>query len=137
MADALATVLRLRQLALDQARAALVLANRQEAASVAERDAWIRELVREAKAEPGGAEDALFGSFAAWLPAAQAGIASAEEARARAAAAVSGARAFLAEQQAAQRAAAKLHDTRQAELALRSSRRDQRKLDEMGGNRRR
>jgi flagellar export protein FliJ len=135
MADPLATVLRLRQLALDQARAELAQANRDEAACNAERDARIRELVREARAGPRAAEDALFGSFAAWLPAAQMGIASAEAADASAAASVTKARTHLAEQQAALKAARTLHERRQAELAIRTIRKSQRQMDEAGARR--
>jgi len=135
MADALATVLRLRQLALDQAKAALAQANRAETASAADRDARIRDLVREARAGPRAAEHALFGSYAAWLPAAQAGIASAEGASASAAAASKEACRVLAEQHAALKAAEMLHERREEERAVRTSRKMLRQMDEAGARR--
>lgn len=133
MADPLATVLRVRKLAVDQARAALAcalvtLASEEEAVRCA-----IAGLVHEARAMPKDAADPLAGAFAAWLPAARSAIAATEQAAMRAGQAVRDARAGLAARQADLEAAELMEEQRAKEAALAASRRAQRVLDERAG----
>ncbi|HTZ71673.1 MAG TPA: hypothetical protein VMB71_13540, partial [Acetobacteraceae bacterium] len=72
MADALATLARLRRLATDAARRQLAAAVAAERAAADRLNAARAAVTAEARAAPTDAAHPLAGSFALWLPASQA-----------------------------------------------------------------
>ncbi len=130
MADALATLIRLRRLAVDQARLLLAEANREATAAESERVLALQKLVHEARGTPVQAEHALSASFALWLPVARHAIARAEEAERAAMLAVGRTREALAHCQAELKAAGCLADEQSALVAKKAARREQKTLDE-------
>ena len=130
MADPLATLIRLRRLAVDQARLLLADANREAIAAERERVLALQKLVREARGTPVQAEHALSASFARWLPVARHAIARAEEAERTAMLAVGRSREALAHCQAELKAAGCLAEQEAALHKKNMSRREQKTLDE-------
>jgi flagellar biosynthesis chaperone FliJ len=125
MTDALATLLRLRRLAADQARrdlAASLGAENRAAHASAEATA---NLARQAGASPRDAAHPLAGAFTAWLPSGQATASAAAHALQAATAAVNDCRDVLAQARAAERAVAHIQQTRKTA----ARRKQQSKLD--------
>ncbi len=131
MADALATLARLRRMEADQARRALGMAIGQErqavqAAANARADRQREALLAARAADP------LAGAYAAWLPASVRTIAQADAAVSRSAADRDLAAASLAGCKAALEAVETLIDERNHTRRRHASRRAQSRLDEMG-----
>ena len=134
-ATTLATLARLRQLAANQAKRALAQALTAEHNAAQAHATATTRLAQELAAPPTDAAHPLAGSLAAWLPAAQAQIATAANTVRDAADQAAAARADLAQARAAERAVATLQGARLATARLLASRRDQAALDEHAGGR--
>jgi hypothetical protein len=134
MADALATLRRVRQMEADQARrdlaatlaASLDAERRAQAARTA--------LQTEARAVAVDAAHPLAGSFANWLPAGQAAVRSAAAAERTAQARAEASRAALAEARAAERAVETVQDARAAARRTTALKREQIELDDFQPN---
>jgi flagellar biosynthesis chaperone FliJ len=130
MADALATLRRLRQIEADQARRALgaALAASLEAERCAQ--AARAALQTEARAAPVDAAHPLAGSYAAWLPAGQTAVREAAVAECTAHAHAEATRAALAEARAVERAVETVQDARAAVRRAAALKREQVELDD-------
>jgi hypothetical protein len=131
--DPLRTALRLRQLALEEARRSLAICLAEE--SAAERDAAAAEaeIAREiAAASELSADDAPVDALAAWLPGARRRAADARARHETAQANTSVVRAALAASRAATEAAEELLAQREAQRRAQAERRTQAEMDESG-----
>jgi flagellar biosynthesis chaperone FliJ len=128
--DALATLLRLRRLAADQARRdlAVSLAAEQRAAQ-ASADA-AADIERQADAAPRGADHPLAGAFSAWLPAGRETARAASHALNAATDAVSTCRDTLAHARAAERAVEHIQQDRKTAARVVAQRKQQAALDD-------
>ena len=132
MSDALATVMRIRKLAVDEAKRALAEAltlentARQEAAAAEAQIGLEAEIAADLNTGDGAVE-----AFAAWLPVGRARAARARAAEEEAAVDVARARAGLSAARAAAEAADNLKERRDAEAAVEANRRSQATLDEI------
>jgi hypothetical protein len=136
MSDSLATLQRLRRLASDEARRDLAARVASVSAAEARLNAAQAALTDEALSCPSDAADPLAGSFALWLPAAQARRFAAAAAARTAEAEVAAARAALAEARAAARAVEVIADERAVLLRQDGLRRAQVLMDDLSGNQR-
>jgi hypothetical protein len=114
MADALATLLRLRKLHTDQARRALAEALAAEAAAATAASATRATIRAELAAPPPPANHPLAGGFPAWLPAARAALANTEIRLTQAQTRSEANRAALTAARAATRAVEAVQETRAA-----------------------
>jgi flagellar export protein FliJ len=133
MADALATLHRLRRLAGDEARRALAAALAAERAAEAKFQSLQAAMAAEAASAPNDAAHPLAGAYANWLPAAQAQRTAARAAMRAAEAEVGVARAALAQARAAARAVEVIEETRAADARHARLRRDQIVADDLAG----
>ncbi len=132
MSDALKTVMRIRKLAVDEAKRGLA-----EALTVEDQ---ARRVADAAEAQIGiegeiaadlDAGDRAVEAFAAWLPTGRANAARTRAAHEQTLLEVARARAGLSAARAAAEAAESLQERREAELALEAARRDQAAMDEI------
>ena len=133
MSDALATVMRIRKLAVDEAKRALVEAltvedQARRVADAAEAQIGIEgEIAADLNSGDGAVE-----AFAAWLPTGRANAARTRAAHEQTLLEVARARAGLSAARASAEAAKNLQERREAELALDAARRNQATMDEIG-----
>jgi hypothetical protein len=131
MSGSLATLQRLRRLASDQARRELAIRVAAVSDAEARRAAAQASLTDEALSCPADAAHPLAGSFALWLPAAQARRFAAAAAVRTAEAELTAARAALAEARAASRAVEVIADERAALRRQDGLRREQMLADDV------
>jgi flagellar biosynthesis chaperone FliJ len=130
VADALATLRRLRQIEADQARRALAAALAASLEAERRAQAARTALQTEARAAPVDAGHPLAGSYAAWLPTGQTAVREAAAAERIAQTRADATRAALAEARAAERAVETVLDARAAARHAASLRREQVELDD-------
>jgi hypothetical protein len=131
--DALATLLRLRESEVDEAKRALAACLRkEEELTRAEREAEAALRQERAAAEDLRADDVAVEAYAAWLPRGRAALAAAQEQRVRAEACTAHARAVLAASRAAAQVIAERIESRAAIERMERARRQQLALDEAG-----
>jgi flagellar biosynthesis chaperone FliJ len=136
MPDPLNTLLRLRRLAVDEARQALADCLRTEAERAAEMRALDDAVDRETVAACDlAADDKAVEAFAVWLKRTRAERAAAAEALLRAEARTQEARAVLSVGERAKRVVVELQATREVERLAEDLKRDQIRIDEVAARR--
>jgi flagellar export protein FliJ len=130
MADALATLRRLRQMEADQARRDLAASLAASAEANQRAEAARAALQNEARAAPMDAAHPLAGSYAAWLPAGQTAVRDATASERTAQARAEASRAVLATARAAERAVETVQDARAATRRVAALKREQINLDD-------
>jgi flagellar export protein FliJ len=133
MTDTLATLHRLRRLTADQARRHLAACLSTVHAAEAKLEAAQTAVAREAATAPTDAAHPLAGSYALWLPAAQAHRVAAAQAVRAAEADLTGARTALAEARAATTAVDHLIADHTAASHRAAQRREQASADDLAG----
>lgn len=129
--DPLGVLLRVRQMAVDQARRALAESLARETAASASCEDIERSIAREMAAACNVAgDDGVAESFAAWLRTILPAQTAAEAARANAASATEEARAVLAATRAGVRAVESMRERQETERRLKREQAEQRLLDE-------
>ena len=131
MADALATLARLRRLTADYARRELAAALAEERDAAALEAAALDSLRREAEAAVVDAAHPLAGRFSEWLPAGQAALLGAVSVKHAALARVGAARGLLGEARAAERAVTQLREAQGDRARVAERRAEQVRLDDL------